>query len=105
IINSLNADIIVVVGDFVNSKLHEVYPFGEAFSQLSAPMGVYGVTGNHDYYTRELKAVTYQVEQAGIKLLRNSNLPLEKNGERIWLAGMDDGDIYEVRQYIQDGKT
>ena len=44
-LNSLKADLIVLPGDFVNSKVREVFPFGEAFSGLSAPLGVYGVTG------------------------------------------------------------
>jgi uncharacterized protein len=104
-VNSLKADLIVVDGDFVNSKLGEVYPFAEAFSGLSAPLGVYGVTGNHDYYPRDIEAVCREVEQAGIKLLRNENITLEKNGEKIHLLGMDDPFIYEINGYLESGKT
>lgn len=104
-VNDLKADLIVVDGDFINSKLNEVYPFAEAFSGLSAPLGVYGVTGNHDYYPREIETVAREVEQAGIKLLRNENITLEKNGERIHLLGMDDIHIYEVNGYLENGRT
>ena len=104
-LQSLKADLIVLPGDFVNSRAREVYPFAEAFSRLSAPLGVYGVTGNHDYYTREIELVAKGVEDAGIKLLRNENIRIEKNGKSFWLMGLDDKDIYEVKDYLKDGKT
>ncbi|HVK39668.1 MAG TPA: metallophosphoesterase [Candidatus Kapabacteria bacterium] len=104
-VNDLKADVIVVDGDFINSKLGEVYPFAEAFSGMSAPLGVYGVTGNHDYYPRDIETVCREVEQAGIKLLRNENITLEKNGEKIHLLGMDDPHIYEINGYLESGKT
>jgi len=103
--NELKADIAVVTGDFVNSKLVEVYPFAEAFAGLHAPLGVYGVTGNHDYYTREIGTVAREVEQCGITLLRNANTSIERNGERLWLMGMDDADIYHINQFIASGRT
>lgn len=105
ILNSLKADLIVLPGDFVNSKVQEVFPFGEAFSGLSAPLGVYGVTGNHDYYTREIDTITKEIEQAGIRLLRNENLQIEKNGATFRLLGMDDSAIYDVQEYVESGKT
>jgi predicted MPP superfamily phosphohydrolase len=104
-VNKLKADMIFVPGDFVNSKLREVYPFAEAFAGLSAPLGVYGVTGNHDYYTGKIEEVVKEVEQCGIRLLRNENLVIEKNGAKLWLLGVDDGDIYDVKPYLQDGKS
>ncbi len=104
-LNAMKADVAIVAGDFVNSKLSEVYPFAEAFSRLKAPMGVYGVTGNHDYYTGQIEDVAREVSQAGIRLLRGENIPIEKNGQRLWLLGMDDADIYHVREYLDNGKT
>lgn len=101
----LKPDMIFVTGDFVNSKLREVYPFAEAFSGLSAPMGVYGVTGNHDYYSGKIEEVAREVEQSGIKLLRNENLALQKGGERIWLMGIDDDEIYQIKPYLATGKS
>ncbi len=104
-LNSLKADMAVVVGDFVNSKLHEVYPFAESFSALKAPLGVYGVTGNHDYYTGAIETVAREIEQSGIRLLRNENLSIERNGAKLWLLGMDDADIYDVKPYLETGKS
>ncbi|MEP7219353.1 MAG: metallophosphoesterase [Bacteroidota bacterium] len=104
-LNRLGTDFTVVVGDFVNSKLVEVYPFAESFAALKAPLGVYGVTGNHDYYTNDIERVVKEVEQCGIRVLRNENLTIEKNGEKLWLLGMDDTDIYDVKSYLETGKS
>jgi predicted MPP superfamily phosphohydrolase len=96
VVNSFRADLIAVPGDFVNSMLEEVYPFAEAFSSLRAPHGVYGVLGNHDYYTRKVEAVAAEVEQSGIKLLRNANTILEKDGQKLALVGIDDSSSFRI---------
>lgn len=101
----LKPDMIFVTGDFVNSKVDEVYPFAEAFSTLHAPLGVFGVTGNHDYYTRDIATVTKEIGQGGIRLLRNENLAIERGGAKLWLMGMDDDRIYDINGYLKDGKT
>lgn len=105
VMNGLKADIAVVAGDFVNSKLREVYPFAESFTALKAPLGVYGVTGNHDYYTGDIETVAKEVQDCGIRLLRNENLVIEKNGEKLFLLGMDDGNIYDVKPYLESGAS
>jgi len=89
-VNALGADMIIVTGDFVNLHLDEVYPFKEAFKSLSAPQGVFGVLGNHDYYTRQVDEVAREVERTGISLLRNRYLTIDRNGGSIHLAGIDD---------------
>ena len=89
-VNALGTDIIVVTGDFVNLHLDEVYPLREAFSVLHATDGVYGVLGNHDYYTRRVDEVAAEIEKSGISLLRNRSLELRKRGDSLLLAGVDD---------------
>ena len=89
-VNALRSDLVVVVGDFVNSMVEEVYPFAEAFSRLSAPYGVYGVLGNHDYYTQNVEVVAKEVNECGIKLLRNEHIVLTKGKHTLYLLGVDD---------------
>lgn len=90
LMNSLKADLIVIPGDFVNSLVEEVYPFAEAFSGLSAPYGVYGVMGNHDFFTRNPELVAKEINDCGVKLLRNDKIIIEKDGGRLTLLGVDD---------------
>lgn len=89
-VNGLGADMIVVTGDFVNASLEEAPPLREAFAILSAPHGVYGVLGNHDFYTRKADEVTAEIEKTGMTLLRNRSLTLERRGEILHLSGIDD---------------
>lgn len=89
-INGLGADMIVVTGDFVNSQLDEVHPLTEAFGILHAPEGVFGVLGNHDFYTRRVDEVAREIDRCGVTLLRDRHLEITRNGEAIHLAGIDD---------------
>jgi hypothetical protein len=88
--NDFGVDIVIVAGDLVNSNADEVYPFAEAFSRLKAPMGVYGVLGNHDYYTRQPDKIARVATEAGVRILRNESVVLKKNGSGIRIAGVDD---------------
>jgi hypothetical protein len=90
LMNSLDTDLIVVAGDFVNSSVDEVYPFADAFSQLKAPFGVYGVMGNHDYYNNDPELVARTVNDCGIRLLFNEKIFVEKDGTGFYLLGVDD---------------
>jgi len=89
-LNDLGADIVVIAGDLVNGNVDEVHPFAEAFSRLNAPMGVFGVLGNHDYYTRQPDRIAQIAREAGVRMLRNENLVLNKGGSGIMIAGTDD---------------
>lgn len=90
IVNSLQCDLILVTGDFVNSLTEEVYPFAEAFSNLSAQHGVYGVMGNHDFFAPEPEIVAKEVDASGVRLLRNDKILINKNGGELYLLGVDD---------------
>jgi predicted MPP superfamily phosphohydrolase len=88
-VNDVHSDMIVITGDFVNSMEEEVYPLAEAFADLKATHGVFGCLGNHDYFAN-VDVVAREVNQCGIRLLRNERITLEKNGEKIYLLGVDD---------------
>jgi len=65
----------------------------KALSQLRAPLGVYGVLGNHDFWSGQesVKAICGTLsEQIGVIWLRNRNVELEKGGASFNLLGVDD---------------
>ncbi len=100
--NELKTDMILVTGDFVNSHVEEVYPFAEAFSELDAPYGVFGVLGNHDFFTREVDVVAQRIDDCGVKLLRNDNVRIERNGASFHLLGIDDvGRAQRATEFMQ----
>ncbi len=88
-LNTLKTDLVVVPGDFVNSETEEVYPFAEAFANLRAPYGVFGCLGNHDYYA-DVDVVAKEVNDCGVKLLRNDAVKIQKGNSFLNLVGVDD---------------
>lgn len=88
--NEQKTDMIVVTGDFVNSRTEEVYPFAEAFAELNAPYGVYGCLGNHDFFAKDVEQVARVVDACGVKLLRNDAVKIMKDDTFFDLLGVDD---------------
>jgi predicted MPP superfamily phosphohydrolase len=89
-LNDLHADMIVIPGDFVNGMVSEVYPLTESFSALRAPHGVFGVMGNHEYYTQDPERVAREIDECGVKMLRNDHVVIRKGSGVLTLFGVDD---------------
>jgi len=69
-LNDCNADIILLAGDIVDEDLAPVIhnDLGRSLLKLKAPLGVYAITGNHEYIGGADAAVKY-LEEHGIKML------------------------------------
>ncbi len=48
--NELKPDVVVITGDFADGTVQECGSALTPLRELDAPMGVYAVTGNHDYF-------------------------------------------------------
>ncbi|GGR28873.1 metallophosphoesterase [Deinococcus ruber] len=103
---SLRPDLILLPGDFTDERLGQGMPDAllHELSRLSAPLGVYGVWGNHDYgsfglYHRrfhgepredwETVRETFQaaLATAGVTVLTNAGRQLRPD---VYLGGVDD---------------
>lgn len=84
------ADVILLAGDIVDEDLAPViqYDLGRSLLKLKAPMGIYAITGNHEYIGGADSAVKY-LEDHGIKMLRDTTV---KISESFYLAGRNDRD-------------
>lgn len=89
IVNELNPDLIALTGDFTFGAKAYAEPCGEVLSGLKARIGKFAVLGNHDHYNSAGR-VTRALRQAGISVLIDEKERLEKNGEKLWLFGVDD---------------
>lgn len=86
----LRPDLIALTGDFVSDLRHgEAGQLREALRRLQAPHGVFGVLGNHDWWT-DARVVAEAVTGAGVALLRNGHFAVRRGGESLYLAGVDD---------------
>ncbi len=85
-------DIIVLTGDFLDEgETERELPELEALvRELSAIAPVYFVSGNHDWASGEAYTLFETLEAAGAVCLRNEHLRLERGGDSIVLAGVDD---------------
>jgi predicted MPP superfamily phosphohydrolase len=102
-INELHPDIVVMTGDYVTHDLTGKYAekVVDIVSRLNAPNGIYACLGNHDYgvnnafskrRSSQLDRLTDNMNQVGIKLLRNSSEQIDLDGQTINLVGL--GDIW-----------
>lgn len=85
-------DIIALTGDFLDEgETERELPELEALvRELSAIAPVYFVSGNHDWASGEAYTLFKTLEAAGAVCLRNEHLRLERGGDSIVLAGVDD---------------
>lgn len=86
-INALQPDMILLPWDIVDGEVWPVIrrDLGERLRRLSAPYGVYGVLGNHEYIGGVNRAADYLTEH-GITLLRDQTL----SAGWVTLIGRDD---------------
>ena len=89
-LSRLAPDLILVGGDVATTRVEDLDRFEPALRLLQAPLGVFGVLGNHDHYTGEPLAVARFLERAGIQMLMNRAVTLERGGAVLHLAGIDD---------------
>ncbi len=89
-LKSTNPDIIVLTGDLVDSSRTDI-EVSLAFARQAVRIApTYYVTGNHEARIFDYKQLKKGLEAAGILVLGNETVKLEKDGEYIILAGVDD---------------
>jgi hypothetical protein len=87
--NGLDPDLIVFTGDQMDRRNSDAQRFVEGFSGISAPMGVWGILGNHDHFI-DPKRSEWALEAAGIQPLVNSAVTFERSGASLALIGIED---------------
>lgn len=105
------ADVVFFTGDLVNNQATEVEDYLDVFGEITAPMGVFSVLGNHDYgdyiswdSEEEKRQNLVDLKAAhgkmGWRLLLNENEVLEKEGEQIAIIGVEN---WGTKGFVQHG--
>jgi predicted MPP superfamily phosphohydrolase len=102
--NGLNADLIVLLGDYMSPNSwhsHRVEPEVTAASlkDLKAPLGVYAILGNHDWWYDGEK-VRRAFEQNGIRVLEDEVAEIKWRERSFWLVGL--ADLWTRSQHIDE---
>ena len=92
--NQLNPDLVVLLGDYVapnswHSRRVEPEITAGVLKDLRAPLGVYAVLGNHDWWYNGAK-VRRAFEQNGIPVLEDEVVEIRWRDKSFWLAGLAD---------------
>lgn len=101
--NALSADLILFLGDLPAGHKFVVKPVPQedaaaALGRLSAPLGVYAILGNHDWWADRAaqkrgagpSAVAALLQGAGLVVLQNRAVKIPSKDSAFWLAGLDD---------------
>jgi predicted MPP superfamily phosphohydrolase len=94
-VNALTPDLVLLTGDFITcgafsfiAGKHAVRRCAEILTTLTAPLR-YAILGNHDVVFNA-SMVTEALASNGTPVLINQYLPIERNGSRFWLCGVED---------------
>jgi predicted MPP superfamily phosphohydrolase len=103
-IMSARPDLIVLTGDFFSGatkilwttyggfkEKHYEYCM-EELGRLKAPLGVFAVLGNHDFWSgiEVADKIANGLKNVGVRVLRNEFQTLKRGGETLQLIGVDD---------------
>lgn len=112
LINEQNPDLVLFTGDMVNNVSEEFKPFIPLFSKIKAKDGKFSVLGNHDYgdYVKwdspeakktNLDTLIDYEKQAGFEVLMNENRTIDRNGEKLYILGVEN---WGLKPFPQFGK-
>ena len=112
LINEQKPDLVLFTGDMVNNVAEEFKPFIPLFSKIKAKDGKLAVLGNHDYgdYVNwespkakkdNLDTLIDYEKQAGFDMLRNEHRVIEKDGEKLYILGVEN---WGLKPFPQFGK-
>ena len=110
LINEQNPDLVLFTGDMVNNVADEFKPFIPLFSKIKAKDGKFAVLGNHDYgdyvnwesadaKKKNLTTLIDYERQAGFDMLRNEHRIIEKNGDKLYILGVENWGLKPFPQF------
>lgn len=100
-VNSLNADLVVITGDLIDTDLKYVEDVVNELGNLKSKYGTYFVPGNHEYFHNIEKIIPY-LKNLDIKVLENENVYIGEKSSGFVLAGVYDVFGYKYNNFIPD---
>jgi predicted MPP superfamily phosphohydrolase len=102
-VNLLKPDVVAFTGDFITNGFwpqQDVLRFtgecAEILARVHSPIR-YAVLGNHDCAKKiYCQAMTDALEAHSIPVLDNRSVPLERDGARLWFAGLGDALVHNA---------
>ena len=107
--NQLQPAAVVLTGDYITREADRADDCARELGALRAPHGVYAVLGNHDHWSGP-EHVARALSAQSIQVLVNDAAPIERNGARLWIAGVDEvwmrrADLPQALRLAPHGET
>jgi hypothetical protein len=80
-------DLLAITGDFVNFSKYVDESF-EALEGVKAPLGVFAVRGNHDFWV-DPEAIALGIERLGFQLLHDRTVEIKRGDSSFLVAGIE----------------
>lgn len=88
-VNAVDADIVCHVGDLADGAVRVRHGQVEPLAAVRATLARVYVTGNHEYFSEAQGWLDY-MERIGWNALHNSHIVVERGGDSLVVAGVDD---------------
>lgn len=96
--NAQTPDVVALTGDYIHRGTKWVKSCFREISGLRAPLGVFGVLGNHDHYGGAARVCRSALAAAGACDVTNSGIDLIRDGQTLRIGGV--GDLWEEKQNL-----
>ncbi|WP_255220312.1 metallophosphoesterase [Terribacillus saccharophilus] len=105
-VSQTNPDLIVFTGDLIDSKNYNEETSLNLIRELIHIAPIYFVTGNHEWWSGKFDILEKELNDIGVKVLRNTNDVITKGQEKIQIIGIDDpayvNDSYPERSITEE---
>ena len=95
LLRSLTYDLCVITGDFrfltYGDYEEAVVRMMDLTNTIDCPHGILAILGNHDFIE-----MVPPLEKAGVRMLLNEAVPIQRGDDTMWIVGVDDPHWYEV---------
>ena len=89
-VRATKPDVIFITGDLVDSRRYDLQNSLQAVEQFVEIADVYYVLGNHEVALNNMTEIYDALMEVGVHVLPNDAVVLERNGEKIAIAGIED---------------
>ena len=94
-INSLNADLVMITGDLIDTKIEAVKDTVMELTNIQSKYGIYYILGNHEYFHDPLEIISF-MKMTNIKVLLNECVVIDEL--KVNITGVTDLFGYRVNQ-------
>jgi predicted MPP superfamily phosphohydrolase len=91
-------DAMVITGDYRNSTNEDYGPSMQLMEPIleARSLPQFGILGNHDFIE-----MVWELERHGLPMLVNESAAIERDGQQLWIAGVDDPHFYGTHDFAQ----